>query len=47
MWAGLHLQADDLPGTSAGSYYPLPLIRADDGHGILPGGGHITARWWT
>jgi hypothetical protein len=28
MWAGLQLQADDLPGTSAGSYYPLPLIRA-------------------
>ena len=28
IWAGLQLQADDLPGTSAGSYYPLPLIRA-------------------
>lgn len=28
MWAGLQLQADDLPGTSAGSYYPLELIRA-------------------
>ena len=28
MWAGLQLEADDLPGTSAGSYYPLPLIRA-------------------
>lgn len=28
MWAGLQLQAHDLPGTSAGSYYPLPLIRA-------------------
>ena len=28
IWAGLQLQAEDLPGTSAGSYYPLPLIRA-------------------
>ena len=28
IWAGLQLQAQDLPGTSAGSYYPLPLIRA-------------------
>ncbi|EST27645.1 hypothetical protein N566_23255 [Streptomycetaceae bacterium MP113-05] len=28
LWAGLNLQADDLPGTSAGSYYPLELIRA-------------------
>ena len=28
IWAGLQLQAKDLPGTSAGSYYPLPLIRA-------------------
>lgn len=28
LWAGLNLEADDLPGTSAGSYYPLELIRA-------------------
>ena len=28
LWAGLNLQAQDLPGTSAGSYYPLVLIRA-------------------
>ncbi len=28
IWAGLQLQAEDLPGTSAGSYYPLPLIQA-------------------
>ena len=28
IWAGLQLQAEDLPGTSAGSYYPLALIRA-------------------
>jgi integrase len=28
MWAGLHLQAEDLPGTSATTYYPLALIRA-------------------
>ncbi len=28
IWAGLQLEAEDLPGTSAGSYYPLPLIRA-------------------
>jgi integrase len=28
LWAGLNLQAQDLPGTSAGSYYPLTLIRA-------------------
>ena len=28
IWAGLQLQAKDLPGTSAGSYYPLALIRA-------------------
>jgi integrase len=28
LWAGLNLQAQDLPGTSAGSYYPLALIRA-------------------
>jgi len=28
IWAGLQLQAKDLPGTSAGSYYPLLLIRA-------------------
>jgi integrase len=28
LWAGLNLQADDLPGTKASSYYPLELIRA-------------------
>ena len=28
LWAGLNLEADDLPGNSAGTYYPLPLIRA-------------------
>ncbi|WP_225446702.1 site-specific integrase [Streptacidiphilus sp. PB12-B1b] len=28
LWAGLNLQAPDLPGTSAGSYYPLELIRS-------------------
>ena len=28
LWAGLQLQAQDLPGTSAGSYYPLALVRA-------------------
>jgi len=28
MWAGLQLEADDLPGTSADTYYPLVLIRA-------------------
>ncbi|MGW9032507.1 tyrosine-type recombinase/integrase [Streptomyces sp. NPDC055722] len=28
LWAGLNLEARDLPGTSAGSYYPLALIRA-------------------
>ncbi|MFF7988115.1 hypothetical protein ACFZDK_55610 [Streptomyces sp. NPDC007901] len=28
LWAGLNLQAPDLPGTSAGSYHPLELIRA-------------------
>ncbi|MEU5185403.1 tyrosine-type recombinase/integrase [Streptomyces olivoreticuli] len=28
LWAGLNLKAEDLPGTSAGSYYPLELIRA-------------------
>jgi integrase len=28
MWAGLQLDADDLPGNSAISYYPLALIRA-------------------
>ena len=28
LWAGLNLQTQDLPGTSAGSYYPLALIRA-------------------
>ena len=28
LWAGLNLEADDLPGNSADSYYPLELIRA-------------------
>jgi integrase len=28
LWAGLNLQAGDLPGTSAGSYYPVELVRA-------------------
>jgi integrase len=28
LWAGLNLEAGDLPGTSAGTYYPLELIRA-------------------
>ncbi len=28
MWAGLNIEAPDLPGTSAGSYYPVELIRA-------------------
>ncbi|MGW4995560.1 hypothetical protein ACWEQ3_49785 [Streptomyces mirabilis] len=28
LWSGLNLEAKDLPGTSAGSYYPLELIRA-------------------
>lgn len=28
LWAGLNLQVQDLPGTSAGSYYPITLIRA-------------------
>jgi integrase len=28
VWAGLNLQPADLPGNSAGSYYPMPLIRA-------------------
>jgi integrase len=28
VWAGLNLQAPDLPGTPAGNYYPLALIRA-------------------
>ncbi|WP_229882595.1 tyrosine-type recombinase/integrase, partial [Streptomyces alanosinicus] len=28
LWAGLNLEAKDLPGTSVGSYYPLELIRA-------------------
>ncbi|HEX5255782.1 MAG TPA: tyrosine-type recombinase/integrase [Mycobacterium sp.] len=28
LWAGLNLQAQDLPGTSTGGYYPLALIRA-------------------
>ena len=28
MWAGLNIEASDFPGTSAGSYYPVELIRA-------------------
>jgi integrase len=28
LWAGLNIEAADLPGTSAGSYYPMQLIRA-------------------
>ena len=28
LWAGLNLEPDDLPGTSAGTYYPIELIRA-------------------
>jgi len=28
LWAGLNIEAADLPGTSAGSYYPMDLIRA-------------------
>jgi integrase len=28
LWAGLNLQATDLPGTTAGSYYPIELTRA-------------------
>ncbi len=28
LWAGLNLDADDLPGNSAGTYYPIELIRA-------------------
>jgi integrase len=28
LWAGLNLQTEDLPGTKAGSYYPIELIRA-------------------
>ena len=28
LWAGLNLQPDDLPGTSARTYYPIELIRA-------------------
>jgi integrase len=28
LWAGLNIEAADLPGTSAGSYYPMELIRA-------------------
>ena len=28
LWAGLNLQTEDLPGTRAGSYYPIELIRA-------------------
>lgn len=28
LWAGLNIEAADLLGTSAGSYYPMELIRA-------------------
>jgi integrase len=28
LWAGLNLEPTDLPGKSADSYYPMPLIRA-------------------
>lgn len=28
LWAGLNLEPDDLPGKSAGTYYPMELIRA-------------------
>jgi integrase len=28
LWAGLNLEPDDLPGTSASTYYPMELIRA-------------------
>jgi integrase len=28
MWAGLNLETGDLPGNSAGTYYPMELIRA-------------------
>jgi integrase len=28
LWAGLNLDGEDLPGNSAGSYYPIELIRA-------------------
>jgi hypothetical protein len=28
LWAGLNLEHDDLPGNSAGTYYPMELIRA-------------------
>jgi integrase len=28
LWAGLNLEPDDLPGNSAGTYYPMELIRA-------------------
>jgi integrase len=28
VWAGLNIEAADFPGTSAGSYYPVELIRA-------------------
>lgn len=32
LWAGLNLQAGDLPGTSASAYYPIELIRASCVH---------------
>jgi hypothetical protein len=28
LWAGLNLVADDFPASSAGSYYPVELVRA-------------------
>src|ERR1700716_2216575 len=28
LWAGLNLEHDDLPGNSAGTYYPMELVRA-------------------
>ena len=28
LWAGLNLEPQDLPGSSAGSYYPMELVRA-------------------
>lgn len=28
LWAGLNLETGDLPGNSAGTYYPMELIRA-------------------
>jgi hypothetical protein len=28
LWAGLNLEHGDLPGNSAGTYYPMELVRA-------------------